>query len=217
MTPTSLVARTALLVVDLQNDFCHADGAYARAGLDLRGVHAMLPHVVHLIDAAADRDVPVVLTLLEYPRDASGAVLSMGVSGNRPAALAALPDRLAEGSWGARLIDLLLPPEHATFVVKHSYSAFLGTRLDTYLRRLSVTKLVICGLATNGCLLHTVFDAHGLGYEVLLPAEAIATYWPDLESAAITILTSMIGAPVATADVLAFLKDAPPREAETES
>ncbi|WP_249714448.1 isochorismatase family cysteine hydrolase [Rhizomonospora bruguierae] len=202
-------AHSALVVVDLQNDFCDTEGAYARAGYPLDAVRRMLPNVVRLIGAAEDSGVPVVLTRLEYPQDAAGRALSMATGGVEPPALSALPDRLIEGTWGAQLFEGIPVPSRSTVLLKHAYSAFHGTRLDTYLRRLSVTTLVICGLASNGCLLHTVFDAHAHGYRVYVPREATASFWPVLDDAAFTIIEGMIARAVTVDDAITRVINSP--------
>jgi ureidoacrylate peracid hydrolase len=184
--------RVALVVVDVQNDFCDPAGAYAEGGYDMSMIAPMLQQVTRLIGGAHEAGLPILFTRLEYPLDDSGRALSMSWKREEPKALSGLDSRLAEGSWGAQLLPTLPLPDGSSVVIKHSYSAYFDTRLDTYLTRHGVETVILCGLASNGCLMHTAFDAHVRGYRVVIPWDATASYWADLHDSAFRILDNMV-------------------------
>ena len=146
---------TALLVVDMLNDFCAPAGAMPLAGADV---------LYDPIDALA-RGI----------RDRGGAVIWIAdrhEPGDREFAKRT-PHCLA-GSWGAQIVPELRPEPGDHIVPKRRYSAFFGTGLDLLLRELEVTSLVVVGVVTNICVRSTVHDAFFLGYDVVVDRDAVA-------------------------------------------
>ena len=147
--------QTALLVVDMQNGFCHPQGSFATLGLDVSMCNAAIAGCRRLVDAAHAAGVPVIYTRYVYRADyRDGGVLvqeimpALGSSGS-----------LAAGSWDAELVDEL-PAAGDDFVIdKNRYSAFYGTGLEPILTSLKVRNLVICGVTTNMCVETTARDA----------------------------------------------------------
>lgn len=157
---------SALLVVDMQNDFCRPGGFVDQIGGDLTGVERALPGIHSLLKAARSTGVVIVHIRswfdLEYLNEPMRERLKrLGVQ-----------PYCVRGTWGAEFIDELQPADGENVVEKHRYSAFFETDLDDLLRGLGVRSVVVCGTATNNCVDGTARDAFYRGYYVALPDEA---------------------------------------------
>jgi ureidoacrylate peracid hydrolase len=160
--------QTALLVVDMQNGFCHPQGSFATLGLDVSMCNTAIAGCRRLVDAAHAAGVPVIYTRYVYRADyRDGGVLvqeimpALGSSGS-----------LAAGSWDAELVDEL-PAGTDDFVIdKNRYSAFYGTGLEPVLTSLKVRNLVICGVTTNMCVETTARDASQRDYRTFVVSDA---------------------------------------------
>lgn len=159
---------TALLVVDMQNGFCHPEGSFARLDLDISMCNAAIAGCAKLVDAAHQAGVPVIFTRYIYRPDyADGGVLVHEL-------LPALADvkSLAAGTWDADLVDDLGVRDDDFIVDKSRYSAFYGTSLEPILTSLAVRSLVICGVTTNMCVETSARDASQRDYRVFVVRDA---------------------------------------------
>lgn len=156
----------ALLLVDLQNDFLHADGAYARGRQGAAQIAALPGKLLPLVHAARRRGMPVIATHFTLQPGRGGEpIISPHLKALRP--FLARGD-FAPGSWGQRTVDALQPVDIA--IEKVAYSAFYMTRLEWVLRKLDIRQLLVGGIVTNGGVASTVRDAHvrDLGVTVLM-------------------------------------------------
>ena len=166
-------ATTALVVIDLQNDFLDARGAYARGG-DTNPPALLLPERV----AAVARAVKAVGGLVVASQftlwpDASGApMISPHLKQLRPYLR---QGDFAPGSWGQANVDALAGLIDVT-VSKVAYSAFFNTQLDWVLRRAGIDTVAVCGIVTNGGVASTVRDAHMRDYRTLVLADGCAAF-----------------------------------------
>jgi ureidoacrylate peracid hydrolase len=165
---------TALLVIDVQNDFCHEDGAIARRGGDLRRVRELVvPRLAALIRTAADAGVFVVFVrIVQSPATNSEAWEALEPTDG---------DRLVvEGSWGAEYYPGL-PLECADLeLVKHRHSAFAATGLDRILRSRGIRAVVIGGVATHVCVEGTAREAADRDYYVTVLQDGSGAAFPHL-------------------------------------
>ncbi|HYW93125.1 MAG TPA: cysteine hydrolase [Gammaproteobacteria bacterium] len=148
---------SALVVIDLQNDFCHPEGAYARRGIRYTPpLEQTLANLHRLVGAARAAHVPVFFMRMENSSwaDSPPTRARRGRHGRDPDA----PPTCPEGSWGAGLYGVAPSPDDRV-MVKHRYSSFIGTALDTYLRSLERCTVVVAGLVTNVCVESTARDA----------------------------------------------------------
>lgn len=180
-------ARTALLVVDMQNAFCHPKGSFAKMtegrGLSIAMCQEAVAGCVRLVEAARQAGAPVVLTRYVYhPGYADGGVLLDKYPEMREAG------SLAAGSWDAELIDELTPTETDFVIDKSRYSAFYGTRLEPVLHGLGVDTIVCCGVTTNICVESTVRDAAQRDYRVYVVADATGELTRERHDNALAIL-----------------------------
>lgn len=171
-TPSD-AARTALLVVDLQNDFLAPDGAYARGGAvsdAARALPARLAPVARALKAAGGLVVASRFTL--WPDARGEPMVSPHLKALRP--FLARGD-FAPGSRGQAVVDALLPVVDVA-VDKVAYSAFFMTQLDWLLRRAGIDTVAVCGIVTNGGVASTVRDAHVRDFHLQVLSDGCAAF-----------------------------------------
>ncbi len=183
-------AHAALVVVDMQNDFCHADGYYARLGRDVSGLAAAVAPTAALLARARASGMTVAYTRLVHD-PARGAMEQRHRI--RPLRWSASGDRLLPGSWGSAVVEALSPRHDEIVVDKHGYSAFEGTGLDAALRARNVDTLVFAGVVTYACVLATAFAAFDRGFDVLLARDAVGTWVGSLGEATHDIVEFLLG------------------------
>ena len=175
------LASTALLLVDLQNDFIHPNGAYARGGA-VSAEAAALPAKLKPLAAAVRAKGGVVggtmFTLV--PGRGGEPMISPHLKKLRP--FLRKGDFLP-GSWGQQVVDELQPLDFS--VEKLAYSAFYMSRLDWLLRKFGVERLIVGGIVTNGGVASTVRDAHVRDIEVTVLEDGCAAPTPAMHAAAI--------------------------------
>jgi ureidoacrylate peracid hydrolase len=159
---------TALIVVDMQNGFCHPEGSFAKLGLDVSMTNAAIGGCRRLIEAARNAAVPIVFTRYVYRPDyRDGGVLVHEL-------MPALKDAnsLAAGTWDAEIVEELAPASEDFVVDKNRYSAFYGSGLEPILTSLSIGSVVICGVTTNMCVETTARDASQRDYRTFVVSDA---------------------------------------------
>jgi nicotinamidase-related amidase len=157
-------ARTALVVVDMQNDFVREGGS-----LRVPDAEATIPAIRGLLGLARAHGMQVVYSQ-DTHRDGDPEWRIW-------------PQHGREGSWGWQIVDALAPGEDETVLRKVRYDAFYGTPLDHLLRVWGIDTLVICGTLANICVHYTAASAALRWYNVVIPRDAISALDPfDLES-----------------------------------
>ncbi|MFN3670674.1 MAG: cysteine hydrolase [Bosea sp. (in: a-proteobacteria)] len=178
------LARTALLTVDLQNDFLHPDGAYGRAGQGAPEIAALPARIAPLADAirkAGGWFVSTQFTLV--PAKGGEPIVSPHLRQLRP--FLGKGDFLP-GGWGHALVDELQPADLT--VEKIAYSAFYQTRMEWVLRKCGIEKLIIGGIVTNGGVASTVREAHVRDFETIVLEDGCAAFTPAIHDTAIAAL-----------------------------
>jgi nicotinamidase-related amidase len=177
-------ATTALLICDLQNDFIHPDGAYARGGQKAAEIAALPARVAPLARALRARGGLVIATQFTLvPGRGGEPLISPHLKQLRPFLR---KGDFAPGSWGNATVDALQPVDVA--VEKIAYSAFYMTRLEWVLRKLGVTELFVAGIVTNGGVASTVRDAHVRDIHCTVLEDGCAAFSPEVHAAAIAAL-----------------------------
>ncbi|CAH9122804.1 unnamed protein product [Cuscuta epithymum] len=160
---------TALLVIDMQNDFILPGGPmYVRGGEDI------VPNVIKAVEAARNRGIPVIWVVREH--DPWGRDVELF---RRGLYSPGKPKPTSKGSVGAELVEGLVIKEGEYKLVKTRFSAFFNTNLHSYLQSNAITSLIITGVQTPNCIRQTVFDAVSWNYQpvtVIVDATAAATY-----------------------------------------
>lgn len=158
-------AHAALVVVDVQNDFCAEGGFFHRAGNDLTNIQRAVSPLVRLLDQARRGGVFVVFIQAIYDPQVLSAPMR---ERNRRRNLE--QPRCLTGSWGADFyVARPLPGEPV--VIKHRYSAFAGTELEQVLRRRGIRSLLLTGVSTDTCVESTARDGYFMDFYVTLVAD----------------------------------------------
>lgn len=166
--------RTAVIVVDMVNDFCKPGGAMV-----LPDYERLVRPQLQVIEAARARGAPVIWVHDEHRRNM-----------RQDRELVKRTPHCVQGGWGTRIIEDLGAREDEIHVTKRRYSAFFGTDLDLTLKDMLVTQLVVIGVVTNICVRSTVHDGFFLGYEIVVPHDACAATGPrEQESSLYDIAT----------------------------
>ncbi len=180
-------AETALLLIDLQNDFIHPEGAYGRAGHTSPSIAALPGRLKPLKDKLAGLGVVTVLTQFTLVPGRDGQpIVSPHLKQLRP--FLAKGD-FAPGSWGHDIVDELAPVD--VKIEKVAYSAFYMSRLEWVLRKLGVGRLIVGGIVTNGGVATTVRDAHVREFDTTVLADGCAAFSDDVHEAAIRGLATV--------------------------
>ena len=183
------LARAALVVVDMQNDFCAPDGWIGSLGIDVAGARALIDPINRSADILRANEVPVVwinwgvrpdvLNLspgTQHPFNPQGT--GPGLAGEVTTA-SRRHHLLQKDSWGAQIIDELTQGPHDIHVDKHRISGFWDTPLESILRNLDVTTLLFAGVNADHCVLGTLMDANFHGFDTILLEDCTATTSPD--------------------------------------
>jgi len=177
---------TAILVVDMVNDFCKEGGAMV-----LPGYERLVPPQRRLIEAGRAAGCPIVFIVDTHRTTV-----------RRDREFQKRTPHCFDGSWGARVIDELAPGPEDVVVVKRRYSAFFGTDLDLTLKDLGVAQVVVVGVVTNICVRSTVHDAFFLGYDVVVPEDCVAATGPREQASSLYDIATHFGT-VSDADAVA--------------
>lgn len=188
---------TALMVIDMQNTFCHPDGAFGRAGIDVSPMTSAIAPCAALVDAAHEAGVPVIyVTHVLRPDCRDGGLIF-----NELRASARGVGALARGSDDARLVDELRPLAEDFVVEKRRFSAFYGTDVEVILSSIGTRSLVICGVTTNVCVESTARDAAQRNYRTYVVADAVAEVDPAKHAHALSTLAQFFCAVVRSEEV----------------
>jgi len=146
--------KKALLIVDMQNDFCHPKGS-----LFLPKNQEIIPKIKKEIEKARKRKIKIIFTQDWHKKNDKEFKIWQ--------------KHCLEKSWGAEIVKELLPQKDDIVIKKRTYSCFFETNLDQILKKLKIKKLIFCGCVTNICILFSAFDAFKLGYEIFLKKDCL--------------------------------------------
>lgn len=180
-------ARTALLTIDLQNDFLHPKGAYGRAGQTSELITALPARIRPVVDRLRSRGgtfVSAQFTLVPGP--GGEPLIAPHLKKLRP--FLGKGD-FAPGAFGHALVEDLAPADYT--IEKVAYSAFYQTRLEYILKALGIDTLIIGGIVTNGGVASTVRDAHLRNIHTILLSDGCAAFDPKVHDATLVSLGSI--------------------------
>jgi nicotinamidase-related amidase len=204
------VARTGLVVVDMQNDFCSKGGWFAEKGADVSVPHRIVPALQKLLIAFRAAGAPVFwLNWGNRPdsADLPPSLLHAGKPhGTGPGYGDVLPSGkdpvLVRGSHGAAVIDTLKAEPSDIFVHKTRFDGFIDNEFDSILRNRNITTLAFAGINTDRCVFATLIHASFLGYDCILVEDACATSSPVQCTEAVTFLVHLLYGFTATTGAL---------------
>lgn len=180
------LSRSAIVVIDMQNDFCHLDGWLAHIGIDITPARAPIARLKAGLPKLRGANVPVIwlnwgnrpdrMNLppsVLHVYDPDGRSKGIGKPLSNGARV------LEKDSWSAAVVDELTPETGDICVDKFRMSGFQDTELDSILRNLGVTTVLFAGVNADQCVMCTLQDANFLGYDVIMLEDVSATTSPD--------------------------------------
>lgn len=181
------VQKTALLIVDLQNDFLHENGAYGRAGQSAPAIAALPERVLPLAREIRARGGWVVSTHFTLvPGKGGEPFISDHLKVLRPFLK---KGDFAPGSWGQALVEELQPADLT--IEKVAYSAFHMSRLEFALKWAGIETLITCGIVTNGGVASTVRDAHVRDFNTIVLSDGCAAFRSEVHDTSISDLSTI--------------------------
>lgn len=197
----------ALVVVDVQNDFVSPNGSAAKRGEDVTAAVAMVPNLLKLIEEARKVGLTIVYirtTHSEWTDTPSWIYRSSQKSGL---------NTCREGTWGAELYEGISPLASERVVIKHRYSAFINTDLNTVLKARGVQSVLVCGVATNVCVETTARDAYMYDYYVTMIDDCSAAYEPKLHLGTLDNMRRHFGLVASSNDIAETWRDVAGKQA----
>lgn len=194
---------TALLVIDMQNGFCHDGGGLKKGGLSIEACQRIIPTVKLLIEACHERRMPVIFSQQEhFAQDSSKALHRI------PTHLHYLDVRdlslCVGGTWDAEIVDqlkaIMRPQDNV--IKKHKFSCFYCTRLEVLLRALGRRILIHAGVNTNVCVESTLRDAYMRDFDVIVVEDAVASPQEHLHRATLENVRLYFGAVMSAEELL---------------
>jgi len=204
------LARSALIVVDMQNDFCHPEGWFAQKGIGIRPMRKPIDTIARLLPAWRAAGGAVLWLNWGIRADRRNLSPTVQFKGKRSAEGVGYAEHspidhgpsLVQGAWGAQVIDELPVAPTDITVHKHRLSGFWDNELDSVLRQQGVTTLMFAGINTDRCVFSTLQDGNFLGYDCVLLSDACGTPSPAYVSRGIHFIVQQLHGFVATADAL---------------
>lgn len=197
-----LLARgsTALIVIDLQNDYCHPHGALGRAGWDLQYIDPAVRRTVAFVEEARRAAIPVI-----YVRTEHGVWTDSENWRGRYQDFDIRTDPVClEGSWGSQFY-VVSPGPTDRLLVKHRYNAFAFTDLELVLRSRQIRTLLLAGVATNVCVETTAREGFVRDYGIVLLEDCCASFTLEEHQAALHNIRAYFGTVAASADAAAVI------------
>nr|WP_296773448.1 isochorismatase family cysteine hydrolase [Rhodococcus sp. (in: high G+C Gram-positive bacteria)] len=178
--------RTALVIVDMQNDFGHSDGYLGKMGQDVSQVQSIVPAIERLVESARRAGVLVVWTKNEaLPGGRSDSPAWLAFKGTAFELNA--PTYTLKNSWGQEFMEPLQPLDEEPVVVKYRSSGFDHTPLDLILRANAIESVVVIGCATDACVESTARSAAYHDYFTQLVSDCVASTRPEMHTSALRV------------------------------
>ena len=195
----------ALIVVDVQNDFCAEGGMMDREGLDLSRVHDMIPRLQRLIEGARAAGIFTVYIQSIYGLAGSEYLSEVWLEQagrTRKGSYTEYPV-CAPGSWNGELYEGISPADGDVVVNKYRFDAFESTPLDLVLRSRNIRTVLMTGVATNVCVETTARRAFVMDYHVVFVEDCAATYSADEHAMTVRNIDRYFGQVVTHEEVIA--------------
>ncbi len=180
-----------MLVVDVQNDFCHQDGLFGKLGMDMSAVQRAARNIDQLLPMARKVGVPVIFIKMEHDENTNSRAWVDRYPVPRT-------DACVAGTWGAELY-LVKPMDGEALVVKHRYTPFVGSNIEYVLRAKDRKSVVVTGVATNICVEAVLRDAFTRDYDVVLAEDCAGAYSERAHQSTIDNTRAFLGRVVTSA------------------
>jgi len=178
------LSKTAVLVIDMQNDFGATGGMFDRAGVDIRLIQRVIEPIARVLRAARAAGVPVVYIKMEHQPDLSDSGPMNGaywlknrffsIGASVPAPDGSASRILIKDTWNTEILETLAPEPNDIVISKHRYSGFYQTELDDTLKARGIKHLIVTGCTTSVCVESTVRDAAFRDYSCIVLGDCTA-------------------------------------------
>jgi ureidoacrylate peracid hydrolase len=185
--------QTAVVVIDMQKDYCCEGGAFDRRGFDILPAQRLAPRLNEFLDEARKAVKHVVHLRMTKPPELSSDVT------------AELYERLGiERKYDLSYADFFgVRPQYSDVVIpKYKYSGFVSTYLDQYLRSHNIKTLIVTGIATNVCVESTVRDSFMRDYYAVVPSDLTEGTSPEAKRSSLSNIDMFFGEVVESEDLL---------------
>ena len=197
----------ALIVVDVQNDFVSPEGSAGKRGDDVGAATAMVPNLVRLIEEG--RRVGLTIIYIRTTHSDWTDTPSWIYRTSQKSGL----NTCREGSWGAEFYEGIAPLPSERVVVKHRYSAFINTDLNTVLKARGIQSVLVCGVATNVCVETTARDGYMYDYYVTMIDDCSAAYDAKLHMGTLENIRRHFGLVASSHEIIETWRGLPVKQA----
>jgi ureidoacrylate peracid hydrolase len=204
------LARTAVIVVDMQNAFVSKGGMFDAVGWDISGAEQVIQNNKKIIDAARVVGTRIIYLKMSYEPDYSNSGGPESPNWHKELGLSIMRSRpehwgkfVTKGTWDEEICERLNPAPEDTIVRKQRYSGFAGTNLDIILKRFNIKYCIYTGVATNVCVESTLRDGFFLDYWPVIVSDAVNHAGPPLtQEATLWNIETLFGWVTTTHDFL---------------
>lgn len=186
---------SALLIVDVQNDYCHKEGCLAQQDLDVSMVEEMMPNLKNMISAMKEINVPIIYIQTIHEDSTDSETWIKRLKGKNQKNLC------RKDTWGAKFYQLE-PDKDDVIVIKHRYSAFIHTRLESVLRALQIETIVMAGVSTNICVESTARDGFMLDFDVIFLSDCTAAFSREAHDMTLQTINQFFGTVATSKEVI---------------
>ena len=197
------VGNSAILVVDVQNDYCHEDGCFARSNFDVSSSQKIVPDLNNFLTEARRYKVPVIHIQSIHGKWTNSPVW---ISRHRKTNINA-EEMLQPDSWGVEFYKVV-PQPNDYIVAKHRYSAFVDTELDVVLRSQGIKTIIVAGVLTNVCVELTAWHGFMKDYYVVVLEDCTAACSAEDHETALSSMGKSFAAIATSATALEALRRA---------
>src|SRR5579871_4713856 len=188
--------RAALLIIDMQRDFLEAGGFGQSLGNDVSLLRRTITPTRRVLDAARRAGLMVAHTREGHRPDLADLAPAKKARGRPALAIGdqgAMGRLLVRGEPGHDIIPELYPVAGEPVIDKPGKGAFYATDLDTILKNLGITQLIVCGVTTEVCVNTTVREANDRGYECLVVEDCVGSYFPEFQEMGLRMIKAQGG------------------------
>lgn len=181
----TVMQRTALILIDLQNDFCHPEGTASKRGASTKTMQPAFKQIEELLQWARKQKLPIIHAVSEHSEWTSSPSKNerYGRTNQQKHLTYCEP-----GSWGAEIYEPFTPLPDEKVVIKHRYSAFYQTDLELILRSLGIQEIILLGVYTDVCIDTTARDGYMRDFKVIIPEDGVASNQPHKHQLALDLL-----------------------------
>ena len=188
--------RAALMIIDMQRDFVEPGGFGETLGNDVSLLRATIPPLRAVLAATRETGMTVIHTREGHLPDLSDCPPAKLTRGNPSLRIGDPGPRgriLIRGEYGHDIIDELAPAPGELVIDKPGKGSFYATGLDDVLRAQGITSLIVTGVTTEVCVHTTVREANDRGYECLVPADCVGSYFPEFQRVGLEMIAAQGG------------------------